>query len=495
MAADSPDVAGYVDLTLDDIDAQTIAERALANAALDFPDWEPHEGNTEVTLIESLGMEVDELVFRLNRLPGAIVEVVLRLSGLERDPGAPAATSLTFLVSDATGHTIPAGTRAALEVGEGLDALELLTDTELVIAPGLTTGTVTATADGDPTTDGAGTPAGTEVELVDAIPYVDSVVLGAPIAGARDPEDGAAFLDRGAARLARQVDTLVTPTHFQLAALEQAYVQRAAVVDRYTPDTIPTPAGVTATPSATGGTLAAGTRSYRVAAINAVGSTLASSAVTAVTTGTTASVTVGWAAVTVPRGVAPVTGYRVYGRTAGAELLIATTAAGATTYLDTGSVTPAGALPVANTTGPAVGTANGEVTVVAAGPLGAPLSPADKTALVTALQAQAVAMLGVHVADPTITAVDVDVTFTLTAGSVAATVQAAVLAALDAYLSPDAWPFAGTVYRNELIALVDKVPGVDRVVTLTINGGTADVVLAGVGPLADLAAGSSAVAV
>src|SRR5262249_46166204 len=43
------------------------------------------------------------------------------------------------------------------------------------------------------------------------------------------------------------------------------------------------------------------------------------------------------------------TGYRVYGRTQGAEQLLATVGAGTLSYNDDGSITPSGALPTANT--------------------------------------------------------------------------------------------------------------------------------------------------
>lgn len=106
-----------------------------------------------------------------------------------------------------------------------------------------------------------------------------------------------------------------------------------------------TPTNAAFSTATTGGTLAAGTYSYRVSALDgAGGETLASTATTQATTGSTSTVTVNWNAVT------GATGYKVYGRTAGAELLIATVGA-TTTYTDTGSVTPAGALPVSNTTG------------------------------------------------------------------------------------------------------------------------------------------------
>jgi hypothetical protein len=104
-----------------------------------------------------------------------------------------------------------------------------------------------------------------------------------------------------------------------------------------------TPVNAAFATATTGGTLAAGTYYYRVSAINAYGETLASAETSQVTTGTTSTVTVNWGA------VSGATGYKVYGRTTAGELLIATVGA-VTTYIDTGVITPSGALPAANTT-------------------------------------------------------------------------------------------------------------------------------------------------
>lgn len=105
------------------------------------------------------------------------------------------------------------------------------------------------------------------------------------------------------------------------------------------------PAAPTLAGSATGGVLPAATYNYKITAVDQYGETLpspeAASAVT--TTGTTSKVTITWTAVT---GAAS---YNVYGRTVGGELKIANVTA--TTYVDDGSVTPAGALPTLNTSG------------------------------------------------------------------------------------------------------------------------------------------------
>jgi hypothetical protein len=119
-----------------------------------------------------------------------------------------------------------------------------------------------------------------------------------------------------------------------------------------------TPVNGTHTTTTTGGTLVPGTYYYRVSATNALGETLASTETSKVVpAGTnTNTVTVVWGV------VMGATGYKVYGRTTGAELLMATIASGNTLlWLDAGSVGPAGALPTANSTGgvAVTGTASG----------------------------------------------------------------------------------------------------------------------------------------
>jgi hypothetical protein len=115
-------------------------------------------------------------------------------------------------------------------------------------------------------------------------------------------------------------------------------------------DALPTPVPAAFATATTGGSLLAGTYYYRISAINARGETLASAETSQVVLGVaTNTVTVNWSAVVAPDGVSAVTGYRIYGRTIGTERLIATVGL-VTTYIDTGAITPAGALPSSNTT-------------------------------------------------------------------------------------------------------------------------------------------------
>lgn len=91
----------------------------------------------------------------------------------------------------------------------------------------------------------------------------------------------------------------------------------------------------------TGGSLHNGaTVAYRVSAYNAGGETLASAEISRVLSGVTNTnrQQIAWTA------IENAIGYKVYGRTSGAELLIATLGA-VTSYIDDGSITPSGALP------------------------------------------------------------------------------------------------------------------------------------------------------
>lgn len=375
--ATSPDLTPYVNPGLIDSDAQAIFEDALERAQALLPGWQPREGNTEVVLLQALALEASELVFAVNRIPGAILMAVLgRLFGVSRDPGAPPRGRARFVVSDDRGVEVPVGTRIQLDVG-GTAPLGFTTDVGLVIPPGQTTGEVGITADGL-TTSGNGSPPGQRFDLVDALAFVDAVVLVTELTGGRDAEDPEAYLDRGVTVLRRLVSTLLLPEHFELAALAYPGVARARAVDLYDP---------------------------------------------------------------------------------------------------TSSLAP--------------GLSPGNITVGVLGPDGAPLTSEARDGLRSYLAEQSAAFLRVHVASPTITAVNVSMTVVALPGADPDVVQDNATLALQDHLNPVNWRWGGVVRLYELVALVANVPGVDYVTGVTTP--TADVNLPGVVPLAT--AGTIAVAV
>lgn len=140
---------------------------------------------------------------------------------------------------------------------------------------------------------------------------------------------------------------------------------------------------------------------------------------------------------------------------------------------------------VANYNSDTAAVSAGHISVAVLSPAGTVLSGPAKTALQVSMDAISHAALGVHVFDPTITAVDVIAQVHAVAGADTVAVQAACVAALDAYLSPLTWEWGATVRRNELVALLDAVPGVDYVDAGHPTTPAGDVALAGQAPLAD----------
>lgn len=230
----SPDIAPYLDLVLIDPDTQGIYERARLLADSQIEGWNPSDGAIEVVLLEAFSITVGELVYAVNRTPGAITEILLRLFGIQRDQGAPAEATIRFDVADTLGHVIPEGTIVRLAVSPDF-AIDFRTDVGLAIPPGSMSGSVLAVA--LTSTEAAnGIAAGTAVEVMDAITFVNGAALATPPAGGREVETGEAMLARGQALLQRLVNTLVTPLHFVAAAALSPGVLRAAAIDNFNVD-------------------------------------------------------------------------------------------------------------------------------------------------------------------------------------------------------------------------------------------------------------------
>ncbi len=112
-------------------------------------------------------------------------------------------------------------------------------------------------------------------------------------------------------------------------------------------DLVSAPGSPGLTTQSAGGVLSSGTYSYRLLYTNSLGDTLPGPAATTVASGAANQVTVSWSAP--PAGVTTVS---VYGRTAGNEKLLASilvqTSPTSDSFIDTGSVAPAGGLPMAS---------------------------------------------------------------------------------------------------------------------------------------------------
>lgn len=234
MTQPAPDITSYVDLRPFDVSDQDMVDTAQSNLRLNLPGWIPREGNVEILVIEAVALELAEQIVAINRLPGAVVEAVITMAGVEKDYGQPPDATATITLGDTLGHTLPAGTRVYLPLSDGSTVTFLIEDPGVTIAPGDDTGT--ASLIGDTFTGAAnGLPAGTTLVMADQLPFVDSVVLATPVADGRDPETDDSWRDRGVEELSRLSSALVVPRQFVAYALSQSGVSAALALDLYNP--------------------------------------------------------------------------------------------------------------------------------------------------------------------------------------------------------------------------------------------------------------------
>ncbi len=234
------DITAYVDLRIFDLTDQDIVATAIAATQLNIPGWVPREGNTEVLVFEGTALETSEGIVAVNRVPGAVVQAILLLTGVDRDFGAAPIASATFTVGDTIGHTIPGGTRVYLTLDDGTTVTFLVEPPGLDIPPGSSTGDVSIIGDVF-TASANGIVTGTALLMADPVPFVESVVLATDVADGRDRESDNQWRDRGVARLSRLSDALVLPRHFEAATLERPEVERALAIDLYDPTVGPDP--------------------------------------------------------------------------------------------------------------------------------------------------------------------------------------------------------------------------------------------------------------
>ncbi|AUT00914.1 hypothetical protein CLI64_11165 [Nostoc sp. CENA543] len=134
-------------IILDERDEEQIVEAAqvrvfnASGGALD----DFTENSPVAALIQGQAFAASELLYHVNRLPIAIIIDFLKVAGVTRRLGTKAAATLTFTLTTPLSNSfvIPAG----FEVIDSTGSLSFLTDTALTIPPGLTTGSVTATAE------------------------------------------------------------------------------------------------------------------------------------------------------------------------------------------------------------------------------------------------------------------------------------------------------------------------------------------------------------
>lgn len=434
----SPDIRNYVDLTVYDLQPTDIYDASVEYAATAVPEWTPVPGSVEDALLQAASSMTGELIGAINRLPSGVVEALLKLYGVERIAGTPPEGTVIFTLTTFNGATVPAGTRIGYFDSTGDEPILFAFETTADAAAPVGENVVEASVIGLTSTRYPALMAGESLQLLSALSFVDGVVLEDDLDAGANPESDIDYIGRATAVFGQLSEAIALPQQ----------------MDNYALLTYPT---------------IYRSRSYsRVKSFRTITSLIRSSNVVAATFDSPTDLVLG-DKIRVTDADESFVGTFLVDGTDGVDVY----------WSQTGSNASSGAPGLAHSfkfqddfrdeSTEEYLPQNGYVTVYASAIGGASVTNNVLDAAQTDLAGKVVAGLILNVDHAVVAPIGVDVTITKTRTAAASVVQQAVKDAIAEYAHPDHWPWEERVYRNELIALIDRVPGVDRVVDVTMT--------------------------
>ncbi|MEU7727593.1 putative baseplate assembly protein [Streptomyces sp. NPDC040724] len=171
---------------LDDRRFQQLVDEAKRYVQQRAPEWTDHNvSDPGVTLIETFAYLVDQLLYRLNRVPDKNYLAFLDLLDIQLYPPSAATADVDFWLSAPQPDTVtlPAGTEVTTAAGESEEAVVFATADDLRIVPSELTRLVTAPRTGDQTDRTGALAEGLDIPCFQATPEPgDALLFGLPTA-------------------------------------------------------------------------------------------------------------------------------------------------------------------------------------------------------------------------------------------------------------------------------------------------------------------------
>ena len=431
----SPDISNYIDLTVYDLQPSDIYDAAVEYAQTALPEWTPTAGSIEDAILQATSSITAYLAGAINRLPAGNVEGLLRLFGVERNSGTAPTATANIVFIDASNRSIPAGTRFGyLDNTEAEPVLYVFETTSDITT---SAASISTTIEGLNLVEYPSISSGTQLQLLSAVSSIQSVTLTTNLSVGGNPETQTEFINRGVAKFASLSESLATESQFAAYALTTySSVYRAKAFSRLsiqTPITSLTSSGASVTATVASGHEVVANDFVRV--LNASDST-----------------------------------YNGYFKVQSVDATHVYWSQSVThaSASASGAILTSHALQDPDVNGDYTRT-NGYATLYVSDLDGASVSASTLAEIEEAITDKAIGGLILRVDNAKVANFDIAASYTLQPGNLANTISTSVAAAIESYINPNNWPWSQDIYLNELIALVDRVPGVERVVSVTIT--------------------------
>jgi hypothetical protein len=225
----------YVDVGIE-TDPQDLLNDAYSYLEDQIAGWTPAQGNLDVWILMACSALAAESRDVASTIPASIFRWYgANLVGLPPIDATAATAMTTWTMVDNNGYTIPAGTQVSIDV-PGSDPIAFITTADNTVPPGTTVLTnvqIEAVFPGA-AASGIGTPGGV-VTLLDALTFVQGVTQVAVTAGGNDAELDSDYLNRLTAELQLLAPRPILASDYAIFARNTVGVYRAAAIDGYNP--------------------------------------------------------------------------------------------------------------------------------------------------------------------------------------------------------------------------------------------------------------------
>jgi hypothetical protein len=464
----SPDFSEYIDLTVNDLQPSDIYSLAREYALIGLPEFDPRTGTVEDAMLQAMAYISGTVTGAINRLPNSLVEGLMRVMGFYRLESTFASGNVIFSAIDDSGLTIPAGTQVGYT--EITDDQAILHIFETTVAVTISSGnTISAPTQIKANSSGAKPVIadGTVLTILSPIVRLIDAEFDGSLVQGKATETDAEFFSRARTylgSLSRSLATATQTTDYILTNYSDTY--RVATYDltrfikleadslgRYS-------AGVVRAIFANTGT------GYNAVSYDSTGDSLyvlptaslpdmsASSTVRVTNTGVPDYETI-WGISNNPATSGSVVAEYSYSGTATTVL---TTTGGQSPHveiLDTVAVDAADQV--------------GAITIFLSDSSGASLTAEQKGVIADDIKDRCIGGLDVYVSDVILAYISITVSIAVLSGYSSIDVKTAVDAYVTNYLSPAEYPFATQIRKNQLIADIAQISGVDYVDTFDMT--------------------------
>ena len=467
----SPDFSEYIDLTVNDLQPSDIYSLAREYALIALPEFDPRTGTVEDAMLQAMAYVSGLVTGAINRLPNSLIEGMLRVMGMYRLESTFASGAVIFSAIDDSGLTIPAGTQVGYYE---------TTDDQVVLHIFETTASVTI-ASGD--TESASTQVkaitsgakpviadGTVLTILSPIvKLIDAEFDGTLVQGEATETDAEFFsrtrtylgsLSRSLATASQTTDYILTnysdTYRVETYDLTRLVKLEADSLGRYS-------AGKVRAVFANTGT------GYDAIAYTSTGESFY--------TLPTASFPIMSAASTVRVTNTGINDYETIWGISGTNASVVASGSVVAEYSYTGAATTV--LTTAGGQSPQVeildtarfdaAEQTGAITIFLSDSTGASLTAEQKGAIADDIASKCIGGLDVSVTDVILAYISVNVSVAVVEGYSSLDVKSAVDAYVTNYLSPSEYPFTTQIRKNQMIADVSQIAGVDYVDSFTMS--------------------------